>query len=303
RLKPSARLEVPPRPPVRNACVVYVCRSIEKLCDLREKALQQGEQEKADLHEAQTSAEWCSCQVNTRNRRRPGPRARKNLSGNLVNQDFRLEFVLSVEPGSMCFATPAKHENAVESGQPGDRITKERTDLAGTHDGSRHKGSRIARQMDSSDTPNMKAKTQPTGKTSSAETRNHSTELQKRLRGRVIREDNAGYDCARRIWNGKIDRKPRLIAQCLDQGDVIACVQFAREREFRLAVKGNGHAVAGTAICQEGLVVDLSMMKGVRVNPQELTAWAASGVVLGELDHATQAFHLAVPTGTDSEVR
>jgi len=170
------------------------------------------------------------------------------------------------------------------------------------HDGSRDKGSRIAQQMDSSDTPNMKAKTQPTGKTSSAETRNHSTELQKRLRGRVIGEDNAGYDRARRIWNGKIDRKPRLIAQCLDQGDVIACVQFAREREFRLAVKGNGHAVAGTAICKEGLVVDLSMMKGVRVNPQELTAWAASGAVLGELDHATQAFHLAVPTGTDSEV-
>ena len=156
--------------------------------------------------------------------------------------------------------------------------------------------------MDSSQTPEMKAKTQPPGRTSSAETRNHANELQKRLRGRLIGDDSAGYDHARRIWNGKIDRKPRVIAQCLDQGDVIACVQFAREREFRIAVKGNGHAVAGTAICHDGLVVDLSMMKGVHVNPQALTARVAPGVVLGELDHATQAFQLAVPTGTDSEV-
>jgi len=121
----------------------------------------------------------------------------------------------------------------------------------------------------------MKAKTQPPRKTCSPEIRNHSAELQKRLKGRVIGEDNPSYDRARRIWNGNIDRKPRLIAQCLDQGDVIACVQFARERELRLAVKGNGHAVAGTAICQDGLVVDLSMMKGVRVNPQERTAQSA----------------------------
>jgi FAD/FMN-containing dehydrogenase len=160
----------------------------------------------------------------------------------------------------------------------------------------------MAERMDSSDTPNLRAKTQPAGETSVAETRNRSTELQKRLRGRVIGEDNAGYDRARRVWNGKIDRKPRLIAQCLQQEDVIACVQFARERELPLAVKGNGHAVAGTAICQGGLVVDLSLMKGVRVNRQRLTARAAPGVVLGELDHATQAFQLAVPTGTDSEV-
>ena len=148
----------------------------------------------------------------------------------------------------------------------------------------------------------MKAKRQPSSKKPSAETGNHLKELQKRLRGSVVGEGDAGYDHARRIWNGRIDRKPRLIAQCLDQGDVIACVQFARERELRMAVKGNGHAVAGTAICQDGLVVDLSMMKGVRVNPQELTVRAAPGVVLGELDHATQAFRLAVPTGTDSEV-
>jgi len=148
----------------------------------------------------------------------------------------------------------------------------------------------------------MKAKRQPSSKKPSAETGNHLKELQKRLRGSVVGEGDAGYDHARRIWNGRIDRKPRLIAQCLDQGDVIACVQFARERELRMAVKGNGHSVAGTAICQDGLVVDLSMMKGVRVNPQELTVRAAPGVVLGELDHATQAFRLAVPTGTDSEV-
>jgi FAD/FMN-containing dehydrogenase len=126
--------------------------------------------------------------------------------------------------------------------------------------------------------------------------------LQKRLRGKVIGYEDAEYDRARCIWNGRIDRRPRLVAQCLDAGDVIACVGFARKRELPLSVRGNGHAVAGTAICQDGLVVDLSMMKGVRVNPQKQTVRTGPGVTLGELDHATQAFRLAVPVGTDSEV-
>jgi len=154
--------------------------------------------------------------------------------------------------------------------------------------------------------PKIEKRTQLTSATSSAlrpeEAGNHIAALQKRLRGKVIGGEDAGYDRARRIWNGRIDRRPRLIAQCVDQGDVIACVQFARKREFPLAVKGNGHAVAGTALCQDGLVVDLSIMKGVRVNPKKLTVRAGPGVTLGELDRATQAFHLAVPVGTDSEV-
>jgi FAD/FMN-containing dehydrogenase len=153
---------------------------------------------------------------------------------------------------------------------------------------------------------NVNSVTEPSGATPPSVgprgTESYFSALQKRLRGKVIGYDDAGYDRARRIWNGRIDRRPRLIAQCLDAGDIIACVRFARERALRLAVRGNGHAVAGTAICQDGLVVDLSMMKSVRVNPQKRTARVGSGVTLGELDHATQAFGLAVPVGTDSKV-
>jgi FAD/FMN-containing dehydrogenase len=122
------------------------------------------------------------------------------------------------------------------------------------------------------------------------------------LRGALIRRADPRYERARRVWNGRIDRTPLAIAQCLDVADVLHCVRFAREHEVLLAVRGSGHAVAGTAVCDGGLVVDLSRMKGVRVSPRDATVRAQPGVTWGELDHATQAFGFAVPGGTDSEV-
>jgi FAD/FMN-containing dehydrogenase len=122
------------------------------------------------------------------------------------------------------------------------------------------------------------------------------------LRGRLIGRAHPSYDRARRVWNGRIDRRPLAIAQCVDVADVIHCVTFAREQGLPLAIRGSGHAVAGTAICDDGLVVDLSRMKGIRVSPDEARVRAEPGVTWGDMDHATQVFGFAVPGGTDSEV-
>jgi len=122
------------------------------------------------------------------------------------------------------------------------------------------------------------------------------------LRGPLISRGDRDYDRVRRIWNGRIDRRPLAIAQCKDVADVIACVKVARERGLLLAIRGSGHAVAGTSLCDGGLVVDLSRMKGIRVSPGDAVVRAQPGVTWGDMDHATQAFGFAVPGGTDSEV-
>ena len=121
--------------------------------------------------------------------------------------------------------------------------------------------------------------------------------LARRFRGELIRPDNPRYDGARRIWNGAIDRYPALVARCTGAADVIAAVQFARERELVVAVRGGGHNVAGTAVCDGGLVIDLSPMKGMQVDPGARTAWAQPGLLWGEFDHETQPFGLATPGG------
>jgi FAD/FMN-containing dehydrogenase len=126
--------------------------------------------------------------------------------------------------------------------------------------------------------------------------------LGKALRGALIGREDARYESARRIWNGRINRRPLLIAQCVDAADIVECVRFARDYALPLAVRGSGHACAGTALCDDGLVVDLSRMKGVRVLPDRGVARAQPGVTWGDMDHATQAFGFAVPGGTDSEV-
>jgi hypothetical protein len=117
------------------------------------------------------------------------------------------------------------------------------------------------------------------------------------LRGPVLRSGDDGYGEARRVWNGMIDRKPALIVRCTGAADVIAAVNFAREHRLLVAVRGGGHNVAGTAVCDGGIVVDLSPMKGIRVDPVARTAWAQPGVLWGEFDHETQAFGLATPGG------
>lgn len=122
-------------------------------------------------------------------------------------------------------------------------------------------------------------------------------ELRSTFAGELIRPDDPSYEEARKIWNGAIDRRPGLIARCTGTADVMAAVRFARERELLVAVRGGAHNVAGTAVCDGGVVIDLSGMKGIRVDPVGRRAWAQPGVLWGELDHETQAFGLATTGG------
>jgi FAD/FMN-containing dehydrogenase len=117
------------------------------------------------------------------------------------------------------------------------------------------------------------------------------------LQGQLIRPGDANYDEARAVWNGMIDRHPALIARCANVEDVVAAVNFACEHHLQLAVRGGGHNVAGHAMCDGGLVIDLSLMKRIQVDPVARTARAQGGVVWGELDAATQVYGLAAPGG------
>jgi FAD/FMN-containing dehydrogenase len=121
--------------------------------------------------------------------------------------------------------------------------------------------------------------------------------LRGRFAGAAITPRDAGYDHARRVWNASIQRYPALIARCTGVADVIAAVRFARERDLLVAVRGGGHNVAGNGTCDGGLVIDLSPMKGVRVDPVARRVQAQGGLVWKELDRETQAFGLAVTGG------
>jgi FAD/FMN-containing dehydrogenase len=117
------------------------------------------------------------------------------------------------------------------------------------------------------------------------------------FRGELLRPDDPGYDEARRLWNAAIDKRPAVIARCTDATDVAAGIGHARSTGLPLAVRGGGHNVAGTASCDGGIVLDLSPMKEVRVDPAGRTAWAQPGLLWGELDRATQAAGLATTGG------
>ena len=117
------------------------------------------------------------------------------------------------------------------------------------------------------------------------------------FQGRLISSDHADYDIARAVWNGAIDRRPRLIARCIGAADVVAAVRFAREHDLEIAVRGGGHNVAGTAVCDQGVVIDLSAMRGVRVDPVNRTAWVQGGALWGDVDHETQMYGLATTGG------
>ena len=121
--------------------------------------------------------------------------------------------------------------------------------------------------------------------------------LQQNLRGRVIQPGDPDYDSARALYNGMIDKRPRLIARCVDVADVITAVNFARENDVLLAIRGGGHNGPGLGSCNDGLVIDLSMMKSVRVDPATKTVRVEGGCTSGDVDHATHAFGLAVPFG------
>lgn len=122
-------------------------------------------------------------------------------------------------------------------------------------------------------------------------------ELESGLRGTLVRPTDGDYDEARLVWNGMVDKRPALIARCAGVADVITAVGFARDRALPVAVRGGGHNVAGNSVCDDGLVIDLSLMNSVRVDPGSGTVRAEGGVTIGDLDHETQAFGLAVPMG------
>jgi len=125
--------------------------------------------------------------------------------------------------------------------------------------------------------------------------------LRGRFRGALLRHGEEGYEEARRVWNGAIDRRPVLIARCAGTDDVVEVVRFARERDLPVSVRGGGHAVAGHAVVDDGLMIDLSLMRSVLVDSSARTARAGGGVLLGELDWATQRFGLATVAGIMSE--
>jgi FAD/FMN-containing dehydrogenase len=123
------------------------------------------------------------------------------------------------------------------------------------------------------------------------------TMLGTRLRGELIRPGDASYESQRRVWNGSIDRYPASIARCADAADVVTALGFARTHGLLVAVRGGGHSFPGHSVCDDGMVIDLSLMKGIRVDPDARTAHVQAGVLLGELDQATQAYALALPAG------
>ncbi len=121
--------------------------------------------------------------------------------------------------------------------------------------------------------------------------------LKGRLHGVLVTPEDAGYNDACKIFNGMINKKPAAIAQAADAADIITCVNFAREYNILLAIKGGGHNAAGLALCDDGLVIDLSKMKGIHVDPVAKTALVQAGCLLQDVDHATHAFGLALPMG------
>src|SRR5262245_50791188 len=117
------------------------------------------------------------------------------------------------------------------------------------------------------------------------------------FQGEVIGPDHDGYDEARAVWNGAVDRRPRLIARCTDTADVAAAVRLARDRDLEIAVRGGGHNVAGTSVCDDGIVIDLSSMRAVTVAPVERTARVQGGALWGDVDNETQRHGLATTGG------
>ncbi|GAB3671003.1 FAD-binding oxidoreductase [Halopiger thermotolerans] len=120
------------------------------------------------------------------------------------------------------------------------------------------------------------------------------------LHGDLLRPESPNYDEARSIWNGMIDRRPTAIVRARGVSDVIATVDFAREHDLLLAIRGGGHHIAGNAVCDDGLMLDCSAMRSVQVDPERRTARVEPGATLADMDHETQAFGLATPLGINS---
>lgn len=125
--------------------------------------------------------------------------------------------------------------------------------------------------------------------------------LRRSFRGPLIAPDDAVYEDVRKIWNAAVEKRPALIARCTGVADVIAAVRFAREQRLEIAIRSGGHNVAGTALCNGGLLIDLQLLKGMRLDPERRTLLAQPGLRLGDVDHETHAFGLALVSGINSE--
>ncbi len=125
--------------------------------------------------------------------------------------------------------------------------------------------------------------------------------LRTSLRGELVLPIDAAYETARRVWNGMVDKRPALIAYCAGRDDVVAALAFARQHDLPASVRAGGHNVAGNSLCENGLVVDLSRMKAIHVDPVRRVARAAAGLTLAEFDAATQAHGLATTMGVNSD--
>jgi FAD/FMN-containing dehydrogenase len=136
---------------------------------------------------------------------------------------------------------------------------------------------------------------------SSTETGNRDVApLRRGFQGQVLLPDQDGYDQARQVWNAMVDRRPALIARCASPADVAAAVGFARARNLEIGVRCGGHSVLGISVPEGGLMVDLSLLRSVRVDPDRRRAWVAGGALLGDLDRAAQPFGLATTAGNVS---
>src|SRR5580704_16239399 len=121
--------------------------------------------------------------------------------------------------------------------------------------------------------------------------------LRETVRGAVLQPGDAGFDATRGVWNGMIDRRPSVIVRCHGVADVITAVTFGRTHDLLVAVRGGGHGVAGHAVCNGGIMIDLSGMRAVRVDPAARRAWVQGGATWGDVDCETTAFGLATPGG------
>src|SRR5688572_23372855 len=126
------------------------------------------------------------------------------------------------------------------------------------------------------------------------------SDFRKKVSGKVIEQDDDNYETARKIWNGMIDRRPAIIIQCETKNDVIESVKFATSENLILSVRGGGHNITGNAVCEGGLMIDLSLMKKIQVDPEKRTAMAEAGATWADFDRATQAYGLATTGGVVS---
>jgi FAD/FMN-containing dehydrogenase len=125
-------------------------------------------------------------------------------------------------------------------------------------------------------------------------------EFRSALRGKLIQASDPEYDASRTIWNAMIDRRPALIVRCAGPADVLAAVNYARNNRIPLAIRGGGHNIAGSALCDDGLVIDLSGMRAVQIDPRRRRAYVEGGATLHDFDHEAQSFGLATPLGINS---